>query len=44
MINDGATDIIIPWHYRATDLMDVLEPLVTTCPLQGYHPDDDEAL
>ena len=29
MINDGATDIIIPWHYRATDLMDVLEPLVT---------------
>ena len=29
MLNDEATSIIIPWHYRAVDLMDVLEPLVT---------------
>ena len=29
MINDDATGIVVPWHYRATDLMDVLEPLVT---------------
>ena len=29
MLNDGGPGIIVPWPYRAVDLMDVLEPLVT---------------
>ena len=39
MLNDEANSIIIPWHYRAVDLMDVLEPLVTACALQGHDAD-----
>ena len=29
MINDDAPGIVVPWHYRATDLMDVLAPMVS---------------
>lgn len=29
MLQDGGPDIYVPWSYRATDLMDILEPLVS---------------
>ena len=45
MINDDAPGIVVPWHYRATDLMDVLAPMVSEPVLSKVTTsDDDEAL